>query len=831
MVMPQITSAAWLLLMMVCGVLLEKITPLTSFSWFSCSAIFLCLWHLTKRSPVISQLTLLLSLITASGLIAHSRAHTTPSNSIRSYVHDQGQIVHLEGVIESPPTLKIRQTLLPGQSQESYSTFTVRTSRLLSQTQSESISGRLIVTIDGDQSLLSPGDRVRVWGLLRQPAAPLNPHEFDYAYWLDLHHLDGTLRVDHPDALTVIQSTPSTQFSSLWELRQSMQLALRTRLQQILPSDVSALAIALLLGNRDQLSPDLIDAFKNTGLIHLISISGLHLAMIIGLFAFLLRAFPMHNLLRLACLLILILGYLTLIELRPPVMRAGFLALGWISGSVLFRRPPLDHLLIISTIILLLIDPASLEDVGAQLSFLSLYAISLAERVYQFHLLQRPPLIPTTLINSWQHLVQTFWEKQQFAILWIPASILLITSPYLIAIFGRFSVVSLLLTWPISLLLLTPVLFFGIVTLVSSLLPLLISSWLAMPFVLFLRLFSASVSLLEYLPATVNQLPDPTLSWIVIYYIIAFCPLILHSNHRRFTAMHRTCLTLMLAWITLGLSWPLWQYHLLPHSLTIRCHAVGHGNATIVQFPNRQAILVDAGSFYGSPYSVVSLQRNLHAMGIHRLAAVIISHTDSDHYNLLGHLSRLIPIDQVLLSPASFREESTSLNSICEQIIQNKGKIRFIQQGDTLHLDDRAQIEILHPHADPQTWSQHDNANSIVLRISFAQKSLLLTGDIERDGLDALMKSTTLAPQDVLLMPHHGAQGSNPPSMGKWTNPKVAIASSSQRMDNMTYLSTVYPSARRRSTAEGAIEIVWTKHNQTLKQYQQGAWGNTEAID
>ena len=98
-----------------------------------------------------------------------------------------------------------------------------------------------------------------------------------------------------------------------------------------------------------------------------------------------------------------------------------------------------------------------------------------------------------------------------------------------------------------------------------------------------------------------------------------------------------------------------------------------------------------------------------------------------------------------------------------------------------------------------------DNANSIVLLIEYAGRRILLTGDLERDGLLRLLQSP---PQqcDVLLSPHHGSLGANTTDLARWARPDWLVASADRRANLATLRSRFGPDTTVLSTADrGAI--------------------------
>jgi competence protein ComEC len=142
---------------------------------------------------------------------------------------------------------------------------------------------------------------------------------------------------------------------------------------------------------------------------------------------------------------------------------------------------------------------------------------------------------------------------------------------------------------------------------------------------------------------------------------------------------------------------------------------------------------------------------------------------------------------------------------VCENASAAGSRVQLVHGGDRLRVEPGVEIEVLHPPAG--RGDDDDNANSIVLRIQYAGRSLLLTGDVEGTGLDALLRLPE-QPTDVLLAPHHGAKAANTPELAAWCRPQVVVLSTGDR-DRGAALQRVYgENCRVLSTANaGAVRV------------------------
>jgi competence protein ComEC len=123
-----------------------------------------------------------------------------------------------------------------------------------------------------------------------------------------------------------------------------------------------------------------------------------------------------------------------------------------------------------------------------------------------------------------------------------------------------------------------------------------------------------------------------------------------------------------------------------------------------------------------------------------------------------------------------FEEENRSLAALREAIGEWGVPVREIFANDRLRGGQRCLIEVLHPPR--RGVLGNDNANSLVLAIEYGGRRILLPGDLEPPGLDAVLAEEPWD-CDVLLAPHHGSGRSNPPGLARWSAPEWVVVSGS----------------------------------------------------
>lgn len=261
--------------------------------------------------------------------------------------------------------------------------------RLHYRTSDNQTPARIRVSVRYSQDLPAPGSFVRLTAMLMPPPGPAMPGDYDFARWAYYRRIGATgysygrpHPVPPPRALTLWESTSA----GLERLRDRMT----ARITAAVPGDAGAIAAALITGERAGVLPETEEAYRNSGLTHVLSISGVHLALAGGIFFWVIRAllallptvalcYPIKKWAAVAALA----GsafYLAISGADPPAVRSEIM-LATMFCAILFDRPALSmRSVALAATIVLLIEPESLADPGCQMSFASVVGlIALAE--------------------------------------------------------------------------------------------------------------------------------------------------------------------------------------------------------------------------------------------------------------------------------------------------------------------------------------------------------------------------------------------------------------------------------------------------------------------
>ncbi len=229
-----------------------------------------------------------------------------------------------------------------------------------------------------------PGDALLFYARIDKPKSYVLPNGFDYAKWLHRNGIDGTCLVKDRCLLLPAESSERLLSRQPWPVRLQIRcLRFRERLlgqYRLLPAneDDRQVLAALTLGSKSGMNPSIRKLYADTGTSHVLALSGLHLGMLVSLLMLLMRPLMQFRLSRTLVLLlavVLIWCFAFLTGLSVSLQRSAVMYTLWCIFMCRNRHGQSLNNLALAAILLLVVRPAALLDVGFQLSFLSVLAI------------------------------------------------------------------------------------------------------------------------------------------------------------------------------------------------------------------------------------------------------------------------------------------------------------------------------------------------------------------------------------------------------------------------------------------------------------------------
>ncbi|MDP5199220.1 ComEC/Rec2 family competence protein [Flavobacterium sp. DG2-3] len=237
-------------------------------------------------------------------------------------------------------------------------------------------SGKIIVNVQKDSSKnhLIIGNSIKIETVLQENKSSKNPNQFDYGRYLADKQIYAQIYCQKNQILI-----SKTIQKDIWYYCARLHSRIISNLEKSkFHKKEMNVALALILGQQQEISPDIIQDYQYSGATHVLSVSGLHVGFIMLFIAFILKPIPntkKGSFIKLASILVSLAGFAVISGLSPSVLRSvvmfSFLAI----GNHLRRNGNIYHTLLVSILLILLFEPYFLFDVGFQLSYLALFFI------------------------------------------------------------------------------------------------------------------------------------------------------------------------------------------------------------------------------------------------------------------------------------------------------------------------------------------------------------------------------------------------------------------------------------------------------------------------
>ena len=801
-----------------------------------------------KQRFQLTALALLSALFFTGATLADLERRADDSHALKT----EGQPITLTGWLDGPPELARDRVYLSLHVEN----MTARVSLLVTLRDASEFSALQ----------LRYGTRIQVTTTLDRTGNYRNPGVSSLTEFLDRNGYDATGIIKSPAAITRLDDTRVfPPLAWLYDWRSRVQQQIDTHF----PPETAGVLDATLLGNRYNLSPAVLERFREGGTFHVLVISGLHISFIGAIVFLIVKRLTRRRLLQFVFPAVIVWAYSFAVGADASVVRAALMFTFAGVATILFRQSSSLNALGGAALILLVNSPKEIFDPSFQLTFLSVLAIvviawpllSNMSAVGVWYPTRYKPYPPACSRGFKSFCEAWFWREKKwtqeiarsthryrlfkaplasrleryyvqpvlrytFGAIVVSASVQLMLLPLMIVYFHRLSLASLMLNILVSILLAALV--------IVALLALLIGQ---------APLFKLAEAINWLMVHSVDpfsdsgwagfRLPEYSGSAAFIYaiYYLPLLTLIIALMHWRPMALqaerrcklHRyvlplTCAQLLL--LAILILHPLSSH--APSKLRIDFLDVGQGDSALVTMPDGTTLLVDAGgntmdSTRRIGETVVS--EYLWWRGLSEIDYVLATHADADHIDGLNDVLKNFTVRGALIARRPV--DDPEFAKFSQTLARTKTHSETIGAGDVIHFGDVA-VSVLWP---PANGEKSTNNDSIVLRIQYGERSILLTGDIEQATERALLSSQQQLHSDVIKVPHHGSKTSSTEVFVAATNPQLAIISVGRtsrfghphkevverwQSNGATVLTT---------GQSGAITITTDGHNLSLKEF------------
>lgn len=629
---------------------------------------------------------------------------------------------------------------------------------------------------------LTVGKYINIKGQLRKALPSRNPGSFSYRNYLLSSKIaacisigsEGIMKKEHEKKLPLLS------------LGENVQKSILSSLNRNLTEEKSALMSAMLTGYRENLTKPMENAFNASGLIHIMAVSGANIAFLLAPVLWLFRMLGVNRRIGAAMAIPLVFFYVLITGMEASVLRASVMALIILLGRIFDRKAEIINSLCIASLVILIVNPFMLMDVGFQLSTGATAGLGL---LYKKIHGQLPGKIPATI------------RETISATLAAQAGVL----PVLVLCFSKVSVVSLLSNlFVVPLTGITTVM--GMISVIADNISHRLGELTGYVLQALLHLILLAANAFASIPWAELNMKHWSIISVFLYYallVIAGC------SSAGFFTRHKN----KVAACVLLLGIVMLVQGFIPEKLNVTFIDVGQGDSALIKTPGGASMLIDGGGSYNELDTLYTGHNILFPVlmheGIGSLDYAIITHADADHMYGIITLMDIFPVKKAVLP--GYADAAGDFSGFIELCNETGTEIVFLSKGDTIKLDEETRFEILYPDGGSSGYSNINNA-SLCGMLEYKQFQVLFTGDIEREAENILLRDNPDIDCDVLKVSHHGGKSGTSGAFLKASRPEAAVISvgtNSYGHPSKEVLDRLYEAeAKVYTTLEGGAVIV-----------------------
>ncbi len=703
-----------------------------------------------------------------------------------TYLEEQFEMKYANTLEE----IKVVGTIISNGSQKQYSTsYTLKVESINGDTSYKDTKLLLKVKKEKRQKTFAYGNKISFLAEFEKPSKQRNEGGFNYEQYLKTKQIYGIVTTKAGNI--TLQKENNANF--IFKLTNTVSNQIQQKANELLEKEEASLLTGILIGDKENIEDEVQEAFRKSNLSHMLAVSGAHVSYIMLGIHYLMTIGKIGKRKSKIVTIFLLLFFILLTGQTSSVTRACFMTIYLIIAQLLHKRVSTISSISISMLILMILNPYSILEVGFQLSYGGTLGIVLIYKKLKQYTsrkvqiceedkealdqkqknMQKMPQMP-----KMQKVQKIKQSVQEMLLITISANLILM--PIILYHYNTLS-----LTFLISNLLAAPIMgivvISGFLTIITSFVLPFVAKILAVPLRLLLKIFLQIAILTSNLPFSQIKVITPKISFILFYYFIVAL-LIFKQNKRRWEKkklkqVKKVTIKKQIAILLIIISFG-FILKQIPKPLKINFIDVGQGDSTLVTTPNGKTLLIDGGGSKDTESFDVgedTLIPYLLDKGISKLDYVLISHFDADHVGGILTLLQEMKVEKVIISKQG--EDSQNYNNFKKIVKEKRIKVIVVKQADELTIDKNVILHILWPKEE-QIKENILNNNSIVAKLTYNSLSMLFTGDIEQIAEEKIIqeyKNTAQLKATILKVAHHGSKSSSIQEFLEQVKPKIAL--------------------------------------------------------
>lgn len=699
-------------------------------------------WRLYAQKSIIWPVACLFFCL---GILRFIHDETRDSRDISKYI---GQNVTLEGDIKNIPEVTI---LEDGKNKVRY--ILAISSGKKSDKDPLPIVGAIYISVTQSQDMPVPrvGDAVRVTGEVRELYGYNNPAQYDSVGAAKRQGIGASMSTQKQEIKNWVGKKSLTYRQKLGNWREEIL----NNMKRVMPKEHAAILGGMLFGGYQGIPKDIVADFVTTGIVHILSVSGSHIALVVGVITvlgtFLARCFSLPGSIVPLLSAGIVTFYAVFCGLTPPVLRSLIMGLIALLAVCFEREKDAGNGLFLTALGMLIYQPSLLYDVSFQLSFASTGGLVFlyTKTVQAMHALPSPfsKLLAVTITAQLGVLPVVAWYFNSFSLSSFLSNIIIVPLIEGIVVLGLFGAVTGMVVGIVG----------NIVMVICSLLISIVitcNSWLA-------SLPGATL----YMPSI--GIAGGSLYYILLAWVYGYKPKNMLSLTEVITRWPKES-----ASVVLSITMLVFSYSLCPKPVAVHFIDVGQGDATLIITPHGRAVIIDTGGLVGATEFDIGervVLPYLKHYGVLAIDYLFLTHGHQDHAGGAAAIAKALPVRNSIVA----REKYTQAVSKLVRADKNNCIIP-VYEGQEIRLDGVC-IKVI--HGEGEDGFRQNNEVSSVVQISYGKHSFLLTGDLTGQGEETILASGKNVQSTVLKVGHHGAKSSTTSAFLQAVTPEYAVIS------------------------------------------------------
>ena len=611
------------------------------------------------------------------------------------------------------------------------------------------VSGKTFVTISENptDTPLNIGEKLTIKGKIRKPFSSTNPSQFDYSSYLRNFNTFTTTYANYSD-IKIEKDSLSLKWRFLQYLNNTRNRILKVHSQFLKSPNLEILG-GIVFGDDAVAPPDYIKtSFINSGLLHILAASGMNVAFIFTFWFIILKFLKVPYKPRVLTGMLVVILYTLMTGLGASVIRAALMLLFVLAGKLIDRDTHSVSLLSLVAVLMLIYNPAYINDVSFQLSFFVTFGLLTTANFLSKKFEKIPDWIKAPVLIP---IVAQIWIA--------PIQMFYFNTFSLYSVLANISTVSLL----------SIISFGGFVSSAISIIPP-FAKITCQVFDFFLNyLLNILVWISNFfanLKFSLIQTTHPNIIQMLIYYIMLIAVTYLIKIDKRKQAI----ITVLVTCLILGLTW----IKLPNNNLEIIAFDVQNADSFLIKTPQNKYFMIDTGKApfeSGNSQAKIIMLKYLKDRGIKNLEGVIVTHFDNDHS---GGTSEIITNTKVkTLYLNNTKTETQTAKNIFKTAKKIHQNYKIVQHNQQIYTEKDFKIRTFKADI---SGKDTDNKCSTITLVSYKDFDMLFMGDAGVKSFEQVQKDIPNK-IEVLKVGHHGGPKVVNEQMLNYLNNEVSLIS------------------------------------------------------